>query len=270
MPRLQLFEFNDQPWLPAVLRDGATGYLEALSRKMGFHQLMVPVVADVLERSSANQIVDLCSGGGGPMLYIQSQMESRPRLVLTDKYPNQAVFSSIDQDNVSARMEPVDATEVPEDLRGLRTIVNALHHFPPTNARKVLADAARRREPLVMIELTERTWLNILTSPLIVLFTLLFMPTVRPMRWQYLLFTYLIPILPLLIFWDGLVSHLRAYTVAELEAMTHDLDAGYTWETRHLAMGPGARATVLVGMPSADSERAHGENPERAHDAPSS
>ena len=49
MPRLHLFEFNDQPWLPARLRDATTGYIETISRKMGFHKQMAPVIADALE-----------------------------------------------------------------------------------------------------------------------------------------------------------------------------------------------------------------------------
>jgi len=38
--------------------------------------------------------------------------------------------------------------------------------------------------------------------------------------WVQILFTYVVPILPLLIFWDGLVSQLRTYSVQELEEFT--------------------------------------------------
>lgn len=250
MPRLHLFEFNDQPWLPTILRDALTGYLESLSRKLGFHKPMVPVVEAALKRSGAGRIVDLCSGGGGPILEIRERLAEPVPLVLTDKFPNQEVFESAAGEGVSAHLESVDATDVPAELTGMRTIINALHHFRPPMARSILADAADRNEAIVMIELTERKAQTILTSPLIILFTLFLMPAVRPMRWQYLLFTYLIPIVPLLVFWDGLVSHLRAYTIPELVAMTDGLgDAEYRWHAERIPVGSGAYATVLTGMP---------------------
>ena len=43
--RFQLFEFNDQPWLPAALRDATTGFLDAISRVAGFHKKMAPIVS---------------------------------------------------------------------------------------------------------------------------------------------------------------------------------------------------------------------------------
>jgi hypothetical protein len=76
------------------------------------------------------------------------------------------------------------------------------------------------------------------------------MPFVRPTRWQYWVFTYLIPIIPLMIFWDGVVSHLRTYSTRELDALTADIQLpGYGWETRRVPLGGGAKATVLIGMP---------------------
>ena len=74
------------------------------------------------------------------------------------------------------------------------------------------------------------------------------MPFVRPFRWQFVLLTYLLPIIPILVFWDGLVSHLRSYTIQELEALAGTIDAPkYIWEARKLALGTGVRATALIG-----------------------
>lgn len=264
MPRLHLFEFNDQPWFPKVLRDGLTGYLETLSRKMGFHKRMAPVIDNALRRSGAERIVDLCSGGGGPMVEIHKHLtrireqtgeQNRPvALILTDKYPNEAVFSAVEQKGqhaISAHRESVDATAVPAELSGMRTVVNALHHFSPDAARNMLADAVERNEAIVVLDLVQRSPATILTAPLIIPTTLMMMPMVRPMRWSYLLFTYLIPILPLINFWDGLVSHLRAYTVAELQAMTEGLGGpGYNWHAERMPIGAGVYVTVLTGIPT--------------------
>lgn len=251
MGRLHLFEFNDQSWLPDVLRDAETGYLEAISRKFKIHEHIAPVVQDALARSGAEQVVDLCSGGVGPLLEIRARLDREVPFHLTDKFPNETAFKAIDAPGVTAVLEPVDAMDVPARLTGLRTIFNALHHFRPQHARAILADAWEKDAPIVVVELSDRTAANILTAPLIVLFVLLFMPTVRPMRWQYLVLTYLIPVIPWLIFWDGLVSHLRVYSTDELGALVAPLDKpGYTWEIKRVPAGPGIHLTCLTGLPA--------------------
>jgi hypothetical protein len=70
---------------------------------------------------------------------------------------------------------------------------------------------------------------------------------VRPRSLGAWLFTYAIPILPLVIWWDGLVSCLRAYRPAELEALADGLD-GYRWEAGELRLR-GQVVTYLTGYP---------------------
>lgn len=251
MGRVHLFEFNDQPWLPDVLRDGMTGYLETISDRFKMHEVMVPIVAEALEASGAAQIIDLCSGGTGPVLRIRDALPEPVPVVLTDKYPNLDRFRAAMAPGVTPRFEPVDATAVPDDLRGLRTIFNAFHHFKPQDARAILEDAWSQDAPIVIVEVTERRAATLLTSPLILLGVCLMMPLVRPARLAYWLLTYLLPIFPALIWWDGVVSHLRAYAPDELRALTQGLDKpGYVWTIRHVPLAPGSRITVLTGLPT--------------------
>jgi hypothetical protein len=66
-----------------------------------------------------------------------------------------------------------------------------------------------------------------------------------------IVFTYLIPILPLLIFWGGMVSQLRTYTVQELNEFTRDLQSPeYEWEAGLIEI-PRMPAGVpyLIGSP---------------------
>ncbi|HEV3329969.1 MAG TPA: hypothetical protein VG096_03240 [Bryobacteraceae bacterium] len=76
-------------------------------------------------------------------------------------------------------------------------------------------------------------------------------PTIRPVSAFQLVSTYLIPILPLLIFWDGLVSHLRTYSAGELIGMTTGIDApDYRWEAGTIPV-PGIPSGLpwLIGTP---------------------
>ena len=99
MQRLHLFEWEDQPWLPVVLRDFVTDHL----RYFLTHKMREPVnraVAErlkpLLARASSNQIIDLCAGAGGPLLNIRrilaEDLGEPVSVVLTDLYPNVEAF----------------------------------------------------------------------------------------------------------------------------------------------------------------------------------
>jgi len=86
---------------------------------------------------------------------------------------------------------------------------------------------------------------------LVPLNVLAMMPFARPFRWPYLVFTYLIPLLPLIVFWDGIVSMLRIYSPEQMRGLTESLQAAdYVWETGRMRVGqrrlqPPAHASAL-------------------------
>jgi len=138
LPRLQLFELEDLPWFPPAIRDLATAICEALA---------------------ADQI--------------------SVQFTLTDKYPNIPAFERLSSRNpagIRYIAAPVDATDVPENVTGLRTMFNAFHHFAPEPARLVLQNAVQARQPVGIFEIPERN---------------------------------VIPLIPLTCWWDGLVFACR-------------------------------------------------------------
>jgi hypothetical protein len=254
MRRLHLFEFNDQGWVPAWFRECETDYLHTVLERMRSFDRVVPLLADLVRDSGSERIVDLCSGGGGPMLSLQGELSralgSELPVLLTDVFPSDSGRDRVaGHPGLSYREKPVDATRVPGDLHGTRTLFDGLHHFRPVDARRVLEDAARAGASVAAFEISNRKLLQLLTSPLIVVAVLLVTPIIRPFSWRRLLFTYLVPLLPLAIWWDGLVSNLRAYTVPELEEMTRELGGpGYAFEAGTLPAGP-ATITWITGRP---------------------
>ena len=66
-----------------------------------------------------------------------------------------------------------------------------------------------------------------------------------------LLFTYLIPLVPLTCLWDGSVSQLRAYTPQELAGLAASLgDVGSQWSAGKVrASGTSAPLTHRIGVP---------------------
>ena len=254
MKRLHLFEFNDQAWVPEWFRACETDYLHTVLERMRSFDRVVPLLADLVRAGGSERIVDLCSGGGGPMPSLQPELSRELGreipVVLTDLFPSRAGRErAAVHPGLSYRDQPVDATRVPVELTGTRTLFDGLHHFRPDEARGILADAAGAGAPIGAFEISQRRWLPLVTSPLIVVAVLLVTPIIRPFSWRRLLFTYLVPLLPLAIWWDGLVSNLRAYDVPELRAMTRGLDGpAYAFEAGTLSAGP-VTITWVGGRP---------------------
>ena len=258
IPRIHLFELEDLPWFPSVIRDLATDYLHFMETVMAAHRPMVPLLADALRSSGATTVVDLCAGGGGPVVAIREELARQGlnvRFILTDKYPNYDAFKAIAtrHTGIEGHNAPVDATAVPSNLAGFRTMFNAFHHFKPNDARAVLQSAVAARQPIAIFELPERTIPVIIATVLLVPFSvMLTAPFIRPFRWDRMLFTYLPPLVPLLCWWDGTVSQLRAYSAGEMQDLAASLgNVGYEWSAgRVKQQGAAPHVTYLIGIPT--------------------
>lgn len=203
------------------------------------------------DSDNKKHIVDLCSGAAGPWPGLVEHLGD-VEVLLTDRVPNLEAFARARASSgaVRGRSESLDALHVPKELRGCRTVVNGFHHFRPDQARQLIGNTVAAREPLVVCEMLSRSPLQLLTSPLIVLAVLFVTPMIRPRSLGRFLWTYVIPILPLLIGWDGLVSALRVYSESELRALVEQVPEreSYEWEIEMLALGP-LRVPYLVGIP---------------------
>ncbi len=259
MERVQLFEFEDLPWFPQVVRECMTDFLSFLGRRgRAVYATFAERLAAALEATGDETILDLCSGGGGPAITIAELLRERRtqplRLVLTDLYPNLPRLERArveGRGRVEYRKMPVDATEVPESLPGFRLICNAFHHLPPAAARKCLADAVRQGQGIAVVEMVDRSATSLFGVTFGTSAVLAVTPFIRPLRVSRLLLTYLVPVVPLCTWWDGVVSCLRAYHPDELERLVASLPRnGYTWEIGRLPV-PGAPTSLiyLIGYP---------------------
>lgn len=255
IPRLHLFELLDQDWYPRPLRDLGTDYLHTVSDRMGLFDAATEVLARGLRAAETPEVLDLGSGGSGPLPRLCRLLESehglKPRVVLSDLYPTANAAERARAHGVGYLERPVDATRVPPELRGMRTLFNALHHLRPEQVEQVLADAQARNVPFAAFEVIRRTPAGVLGMLPVPLLVWLFTPLIRPMTPLRLLLTYVLPVAPLASLWDGVVSALRAHRPEELRAMTASLAReGYTWEVGELKRPGKPVVTYVLGLPA--------------------
>ena len=278
MRRVQFIELHEQPWFPSSLRDDVTDAVQFGYNLIRAYAPIAPLLQNLIDSSGngtndqkatdknikdRQAIVDLCSGGGGPWLELSRTLhcphaaDSALQIWLTDKYPNLEAFQSVSASSdhrITYYPEPVDARNVPRALKGLRTMFTSFHHFPPEDARAILQNAVDAGEGVGIFEITRRAPSAIAVIFVGVLLMFLHTPRIRPFRWSRLLWTYLIPIIPLVLIFDGIVSCLRTYRPQELREMIDKLASReYQWEIGELK-GKRTPVTYLIGYPKVGSE----------------
>jgi len=260
----RFFEFHDHKWFPKSLRDGVTDGLQLILSLGGIYRPIVRLLNEAVEASGAERIVDLCSGGGGPWLWLYRLLLVRDgrriEVCLTDKYPNIAAFENARQETggqVTFYRGFLDAGSPPRELAGFRTIFTSFHHFTPDEAVAILQNAADNGQGIGVFEAAKRAPLHILLTALIPLAGFLTAPFARPVRISRLFWTYVIPVIPFVLFFDGVISCLRAYSQKELSLLSAQVKAdNYVWQIGECS-GDLAPVTFLIGYPAPANEIAH-------------
>ena len=255
---LRLFEIHEQRWFPQFLRDQFVDGLQMILEAMNTYAPIAQLLWKRLEDSRTERVVDLCSGAGGPWPSLVRDFEMQgatpPEVFLTDKYPSTRKLDDLEPRTLTRIhyvKQSVDATQIPKTLQGFRTLFSSFHHFDRDQARRLLQDSVDRKQGIGIFEAPGRHTLTLLSLFFIPMGVWLLIPFRRPFRWSRLIWTYLIPVIPLVLFFDGLVSCMRAYTIKELEEMISELRcSGYRWEigeeTGELLP---LRITYLIGSP---------------------
>ena len=149
MRRRQLIEIHDQRWCPDSLRDVVTDTLQFVWNLFDIYEPIVTRLRRALQETGTCQVVDLCSGGGGPWLRFVRNVEDEDRLPvevrLTDRFPNLKAFGTLQalvsyEACLSPRSGGRDSCS-----HGLGRISDALYLFPSLPARAGACHPARRR-----------------------------------------------------------------------------------------------------------------------------
>jgi hypothetical protein len=194
-------------------------------------------------------VVDFCSGAGGPVPAIaklvnkrQTQAGHRPiKFHMTDIKPHVSSWDKLARESASLGYisEPVDATNPPRSVTSARAYENdgdshhprrtfhlfclAFHHFDDDMARNVLRSTMLTAHGFAIVELQDRRVASFILMALhflLVFFTSAFWFWTDPI---HLTLTYLLPVLPTILAYDGVVSALRTREFDELVALIDDI-----------------------------------------------
>ncbi len=216
----------------------------------------MPIIEKGVESIGNNTIIDIASGGGGGIIKIAEHLKNsipHVKIILSDYYPNIAAFkrAKAKQSDVFDYIEySVNAMNVPPALQGFRTQFLSFHHFRPKEAKAIIQNAVDNRQAIGIFEVQQRNFKNFIQRLFSPIAVLLMTPFIKPFKFDRIFFTYLIPIIPLFILWDGIISVLRTYTETELKRMILEVknQTFFDWEVG-VAKGSSNDVLYLLGIP---------------------
>ncbi|KAI9801022.1 MAG: hypothetical protein M1825_003556 [Sarcosagium campestre] len=249
-PRFHLFEIDDQPWFPPYLREKVQAWLTLAwtlhlpgIQPTSASQLVASVLSRLLSSSVPNYtFIDFCAGAGGPTPTIERQLNAQlaasavgagqpapapARFLLTDISPHREAWAAAAKrsDNLGYVPESVDAANAPQDLgredgkKVFRLFNLAFHHFDDDLAERILRNTLEGADGFGIFELQHRTLSSFITVALFGVLILLATPIFYWRSPGQLFFTYLIPVIPFVLVFDGFVSSVRTRTPAEVLAL---------------------------------------------------
>jgi len=257
MKRCRLRELHELPWFPRLWRDELTEFLSFFTIYSGVYAPALRRLARIMERADMPETyTDLCSGSGLYEIDFVRRLRiltGRPvRARLTDLYPNAhwPAIWRLAPEAVSAVPESCPAETAITRYPGLHVMFSGLHHFAPEEIASMVKCASQHGRSLAFFDYSRRNfWRELVPMLASIPLMLLTAFLVWPFSWKRLFFTWMVPVLPLLLWIDGWLSRFRAYEAEELGGMVKalNLPAEYRVETGWLpCCGGMGKVTYLV------------------------
>lgn len=223
MKRPHLFEFCDQRWVPASLRQCLFEYMSlCLEGFRDYYREVADAVLDIAREHELDTIVELGAG----LAPITRRLAEDPRsrgltLVPCDLNANEAAFRELAArfpGQVEPLYESVDMTEPPRiPGKTLYVISGSWHHLRFPQRAATFQSLTRSAEGIAVFEALQFAPASMLLT-LTGVFPALLLPLARlhrPGRFRRIFWCWIVPAVPLFSLWDGIVSCLRQWTARE-------------------------------------------------------
>jgi len=176
------------------------------------------------------------------------------KFVLTDLHPHIPDWTEASKrsENLSFVSEPVDAANAPASLNGkegkkiFRLYNLAFHHFEDNLGMAILKNTIETADGFGIFELQERTISSFITIFAMGILMFLITPFYFWRSPGHLFFTYIIPIIPFVLVFDGYISSVRTRSSEEVQALMKECGAScdgwtvnngqeqHTWPTGYM------------------------------------
>lgn len=225
MKRKQIPQITNASWFPDFLTRCVHEFMTWFVNQVNAAKPFMPVIEEGLQHANRIVVIDKKCGAG---------------------------FETVDRllDNKIKRVY-VNAENFKASEEGMYLSVNSFHQFSAMEAKEILSKVSKKRYPIVVVEGNNDSLWQVFGMTVIVPLTVIITaPLVKPFRLERLIFTYLIPVLPIVTFLDGFIALFKLYAPKDLDELTTSINAeNYYWRSGKIDNGRGGKVIYLIGYP---------------------
>lgn len=226
--RILMTELNDRESFPGFLK---TPYMECLGfvqNSGGFFKHLQRSLSKLQSELPYTVVQDFGSGSG---VHIQTTLKSWPKgskspsFVLSDLNPQLQALKPLESQwpNLRVSEGSVDMTQASLEKNAVATLVSCFHHLSETQAKQAIANFSQKEaQAVVILEPFERSYFYLLKHLLLFLPSValgLLTPLVSKNKLSAFVWCTLIPIAPLCVQIDCILSVLRSFTYSEIKSL---------------------------------------------------
>ncbi len=226
MKRKNTFQFSNQKWYPEFLKNSMYEFMTWFVNKVGAAKPFLPVMEEALKHQNSIVSIDMNLGAGFETLapYIDKEINVK--------------HLSFENFNI--------------DQKGVYVLVNSFHQLRREQAYNLLKQVSESGNSCVILEGNNDSLWQVFGMTVIVPLTVIFTAAfVKPFRIERLLFTYVIPVLPFVTFWDGFMALFKLYAPSDLDQLTEEIKSeNYYWRSGKMDNNRGGKIIYLIGYKS--------------------
>ena len=235
MSRTKWFEFHQLGWLPDYLKVRQLEGIFQILKSAGFDRSLLTQFRKLQAKTRADIYLDLGSGAGNVIKFLAEKCGDRVKFILSDINPKTDSYQLLKQTypQIDYIPQSVDIATAGEILKGKTiTMISTFHELDRMQAQQAIGKLFGHSRGFLIIEPFGKWWKQMLLFPVMLVSFFLVPFRVRPWNHGMFIFTWLIPLLPLMHTHDGLVSWLRSYGEGDFRQMISDSSpVGWEWES---------------------------------------
>jgi hypothetical protein len=227
MKRKQIFQFSNQKWFPSFLKRDMYEFMSWFVGKVNAAKPFLPVLEEVIGHTQTKTIINIDSKIGAG---IETVLPLLPE---------------------GSEVINVELEKFSTHNKGTYTFINSFHQLDEKKAKYYLTQIADSGNSVAVLEgNNDSLWQVVGMTIFVPLTVILSAPFVQPFRITRLIFTYLIPILPVITMLDGFLALFKLYNPNDLNELVSTIPVkNYVWKSGKADNGRGGKIIYLMGYP---------------------
>lgn len=227
MKRKQITQIINTSWCPKFIKKLVAEFLSWFVVKVNATKPFIPLIESMVNDAHSNQIINIDFNIGAGIESVKPYLKE------------------------DIQIKSIPISHFNTDTKGVYLFLNSFHQLNVKQAKEILSQIVNSKNPVVIVEgNNDSLWQVVGMTVFVPLTTLLTAPFVKPFRLTRLLFTYIIPVLPLIITIDGCIALLKLYNPKDLLELTSSINAPkYEWKAGKNDNGRGGKIIYLTGKP---------------------